>query len=258
MSTDKIAIISFYSFIDITDPELLIPKLLYLAKKKSVKGTILLSEEGFNGSLSGREEFVNLVIDKLVELSQATVVSRKTNYSDTQPFSKVKIKLKDEIVSMKAGYIDVNGKKGEYISSNEWDSFISRDDVILIDTRNDYEVEVGTFEGAINPHTETFREFPKWTEENKELLAGKKIAMCCTGGIRCEKSTAYLKELGYEEVYHLEGGILQYLEDTKNESGKWLGECFVFDDRGAVNSLLEPAEGYWVEKGQTAKNIKRL
>lgn len=258
MGANTIAITSFYSFVDISEPELLIPKLLYLAKKKSVKGTILLSEEGFNGSLSGQEEYVNLVIDELVTLSQAKEVSRKTNYSDSQPFTKVKIKLKDEIVSMKAGKIDVNGKKGQYISSADWDQFISREDVILIDTRNDYEVEVGTFEGAINPHTETFREFPQWTEENKELLSGKKIAMCCTGGIRCEKSTAYLKQIGYNDVYHLEGGILQYLEDTKNESGKWRGECFVFDDRGAVNDSLEPAEGYWVEKGQTAKNIKRL
>lgn len=258
MSIDKIAVISFYSFVEISEPELLIPKLLYLAKKKSVRGTILLSEEGFNGSLSGQEEFVNLVIDELVNLSKAQDVSRKTNYAETQPFTKVKIKLKDEIVSMKAGKIDVAGKKGEYISSKDWDEFISRKDVILIDTRNDYEVEVGTFEGAINPHTETFREFPQWTKDNKELLAGKKIAMCCTGGIRCEKSTAYLKQLGYEEVYHLQGGILQYLEDTKNASGKWQGECFVFDDRGAVTDLLEPAEGYWVKKGQTAKNIKRL
>lgn len=258
MNMNKIAIISFYSFIDIAEPELLIPKLLYLSKKKSVKGTILLSEEGFNGSLSGEEEFVNLVIDELVNLSNAIDVSRKTNYSDTQPFTKIKVKVKEEIVSMKAGRIDVNGKKGKYIDSKNWDDFISRDDVILIDTRNDYEVQVGTFEGAINPHTETFREFPKWTEENKDLLVGKKIAMCCTGGIRCEKSTAYLKQLGYEEVYHLQGGILQYLEDTKNQSGKWQGECFVFDDRGAVTDSLNPADGYWVKRGQTAKNLTRL
>ena len=158
------------------------------------------------------------------------------------------VKLKPEIVALGFGEIDVNKLKGEYIEPKDWDEFISRKDVILVDTRNDYEVEVGTFEGAINPLTDTFKELPKWVEENKALFEGKKIAMCCTGGIRCEKSTAFMKMIGYKDVYHLKGGILQYLEDTNNVHGKWKGDCFVFDDRRAVDDALAPAEGHWLSE----------
>lgn len=150
---------------------------------------------------------------------------------------------------MAVGDIDIASLKGEYIEANDWDKFISQDNVVVIDTRNDYEVCIGTFKGAIDPKTETFKQFPKWVEQNKDLLVGKKIAMYCTGGIRCEKSTAYLKKLGFNDVYHLKGGILQYLEDTHNHSNLWQGECFVFDDRRAVESDLSPAEGHWLQRG---------
>lgn len=243
---DKIAVLSFYSFTHIPEPEMLLPKILLVGKRKYVKGTILLAQEGFNGSLSGTKEACNLVIDELSKLSGAKEVSIKINYCDQHPFQKLKIKLKNEIVALGYGAIDVDNLKGEYIDPESWDEFISRDDVILVDTRNDYEVEIGTFEGAVNPHTETFKEFPDWVEANKKLFEGKKIAMCCTGGIRCEKSTAFMKLLGYKDVYHLKGGILQYLEDTNNKNGKWKGECFVFDDRRAVDQALDPAEGYWL------------
>ena len=250
---EKIAIISFYCFVTIDEPELLLPKILWVAKRKLIRGTILLSKEGFNGSISGDEQDLNLLLNELVTLTSAIEVSVKVNYADKQPFSKIKVKLKEEIVALKAGKIDVNNLKGEYIESHDWDKFSAQEDVVLIDTRNDYEVKLGTFKGSINPFTDAFSEFPEWVKKNSDLLANKKIAMYCTGGVRCEKSTAFLKQEGYEEVYHLKGGILQYLEDTKNTNNFFEGDCFVFDDRGAVTDSLEPSEGYWVGENQTAK-----
>jgi UPF0176 protein len=245
---NKIAIISFYSFVSIPEPEMLIPKILLVGKKKSVRGTILVAKEGFNGSLSADETSCRLLIDEVIKLTNAIDVNIKVNYCDIHPFHKLKVKVKPEIVALKYGDIDVTNLKGEYVEPKDWDEFISRDDVVLVDTRNDYEVEVGTFECAINPLTETFRELPQWVEANKSLFEGKKIAMCCTGGIRCEKSTAFMKSLGYKDVYHLKGGILQYLEDTNNSNGKWKGDCFVFDDRRAVDDGLAPAEGHWLTR----------
>ncbi len=251
-----VAVLSFYSFVNIPEPEILLSQMLLIAKKKYIKGTILLAKEGFNGSISSeKEENLHLVIAELKNLTNSTDISVKVNYCNVQPFSKIKVKIKNEIVSMKSGEIDVERLKGEYVETSDWDSFIKKDDVIVIDTRNSYEVKVGTFEGAVNPDTETFREFPEWAQENAKLFENKKIAMFCTGGIRCEKSTAYMRALGYDKVYHLRGGILQYLEDTKNKNGVWRGDCFVFDDRGAVGSDLLPSDGYWVQKGQTAKTV---
>lgn len=255
---DSVAVLSFYSFVNILQPEILLPKILLITKKKYVRGTIILAKEGFNGSISSTtEEHLHLVIKALKELTNPTDINIKVNYCSTQPFSKIKVKLKNEIVSMKAGEIDVESLKGKYVETSDWDRFIQRSDVIVVDTRNSYEIKAGTFKGALDPHTESFREFPEWARNNTELFKNKKIAMFCTGGIRCEKSTAYMKALGYEEVYHLKGGILQYLEDTKNENGVWEGNCFVFDDRGAVDSDLLPSEGYWVQKGQNAKSVSR-
>ena len=256
--TDSVAVLSFYSFVNIPQPEILLPKILLITKKKYVRGTIILAKEGFNGSISSTtEEHLHLVIKALKELTNPTDINIKVNYCSTPPFSKIKVKLKNEIVSMKAGEIDVESLKGKYVETSDWDRFIQRSDVIVVDTRNNYEIKAGTFKGALDPHTESFREFPEWARNNTELFKNKKIAMFCTGGIRCEKSTAYMKALGYEEVYHLKGGILQYLEDTKNENGVWEGNCFVFDDRGAVDSDLLPSEGYWVQKGQNAKSVSR-
>lgn len=246
--SEVIAILSAYSFVNIEEPESLIPKLLFVGKRKYVKGTILLSKEGFNGSFSGSYESVNLLLEELKKLTDAKDVNVKINYSEIHPFQKLKIKLKKEIVAMNVANLDVNSFKGEYIETKDWDKFVTKQDVIVIDTRNDYEVEVGTFKSAINPHTETFKQFPSWVQENQELLRGKKIAMFCTGGIRCEKSTSLLKYMGYKDVYHLKGGILQYLEDTQNKNNLWEGECFVFDDRRAVSDDLTPAEGYWLER----------
>ncbi|GAB4165450.1 MAG: rhodanese domain-containing protein [Rickettsiaceae bacterium] len=252
---DKVAVLSFYSFTNIENPAILLPKILLIAKKKYIRGTVLVAHEGFNGSISGTEDNVKLVVEEIRKITNAVDINTKINYCDSQPFSRIKVKIKDEIVALKVGALDVENLKGEYIETTDWDDFIKREDVITIDTRNDYEVKVGTFQKAVDPKTKTFREFPEWTKNNVEELKGKKVAMFCTGGIRCEKSTALLKKFGIEEVYHLKGGILQYLEDTKNINGLWQGECFVFDDRGAVSSDLSPSEGFWVKKGQTAKSV---
>lgn len=227
----KIAVLSFYSFTNLENLEILLPKILLIGKKRRIRGTILLAPEGFNGSISGTKEEVNFLVGEIIKLTSAEDVNIKINYCDIHPFQKLKVKLKKEIIAMAVGDIDIANLKGEYIEPKDWDKFISQNNVVLVDTRNDYEVCVGTFKGAIDPKTETFKQFPKWVEQNKELLAGKKVAMFCTGGIRCEKSTAYLKKLGFNDVYHLKGGILQYLEVTHNRNRLWQGECFVFDDR---------------------------
>lgn len=215
----KIAVLSFYSFTNLENLEILLPKILLIGKKRRIRGTILLALEGFNGSISGTKEEVNFLVDEIIKLTSAEDVNIKINYCDIHPFQKLKVKLKKEIIAMTVGDIDIANLKGEYIEPKDWDKFISQNNVVLVDTRNDY--EVGTFKGAIDPKTETFKQFPKWVEQNKELLAGKKVAMFCTGGIRCEKSTAYLKKLGFNDVYHLKGGILQYLEVTHNRNRLW-------------------------------------
>ncbi len=247
---NQIAILSFYSFVNIPEPEILLPKILLLGKKKYIKGTVLVAKEGFNGSISGDERNLRLLVDEIAKLTGANDINIKINYSPEYPFHKFKVRLKKEIVALGVGEMDVNNEKGEYIETTNWDDFIKQDDVVTIDTRNHYEVEVGAFAGAIDPYTETFKEFPEWVKNNEELLRNKKIAMYCTGGIRCEKSTTYLKQLGFKEVYHLKGGILQYLEDTKNKNNTWKGECFVFDDRRAVASDLSPAEGHWLDRNE--------
>ncbi|MFK7974382.1 MAG: rhodanese-like domain-containing protein [Rickettsiaceae bacterium] len=251
---NSIAVLSFYSFTNLLNLEVLLPKILLITKKKYVRGTILLAHEGFNGSISGSKENVNLVLEEIRKMTNALDINTKINYCASQPFSKIKVKIKNEIVALKYDHLDVENKKGQYIKTVDWDQFITRNDVITIDTRNDYEVKAGTFKNSVNPNTKTFRELPEWTEKNMGILKDKKVAMFCTGGIRCEKSTALLKTMGVKEVYHLEGGILQYLEDTHNANNLWQGECFVFDDRGAVTPDLNPAEGFWVQKGQTAKS----
>jgi len=236
----EIAILSFYGFVQIGEPEILLPKILLVGKKKYLKGTVLIAHEGFNGTVSGTIENVNLLVAEIVKLTNALGVNIKINYSEAHPFDRLKVKIKKEIVALGVGELDIENLKGKYIDAKDWDQFINQEDTIIIDTRNDYEVELGSFKGSIDPKTETFKQFPEWVEENKQKLINKKIAMYCTGGIRCEKSTSYLRRLGFNEVYHLKGGILQYLEDTQNKNNLWQGECFVFDDRISVSDDLSP------------------
>ncbi|MEX2320978.1 MAG: rhodanese-related sulfurtransferase, partial [Saccharospirillum sp.] len=167
-------------------------------------------------------------------------LSHKESFCDEMPFYRTKVKLKKEIVTMGVEGIDPLNVAGTYVKPEDWNALISDPDVVLVDTRNAYEVAIGTFENALNPHTQTFREFPDYVKQNLDPAKHKKVAMFCTGGIRCEKSTAYLKEQGFNEVYHLEGGILKYLEQVPEAESKWQGECFVFDNRVTVKHGLEP------------------
>jgi UPF0176 protein len=230
-------ITTFYHFINLPNfEELKIPTLEF-CKKHGLKGTILIAKEGVNSTISGNRDAIdNLYLYLQNEIGIQNLVYKESIHKD-QPFGKMKVNLKKEIVALGVEDLDVENLKGDYISPEKWDEFISRDDVIVIDTRNKYETLLGTFENAIDPRTDNFRQFPQWVEENLSKTSKEQnIAMFCTGGVRCEKSTAYLKSVGFKNVYHLEGGILKYFEDTNSE--KWLGSCFVFDDRVALNKNL--------------------
>jgi UPF0176 protein len=216
--------------------------LLEAMESNGIKGTLLLASEGINGTVSGTQEGIDALLAWLNSDDRFNPISFKLSYHDNQPFYRTKVKLKKEIVTMGVEGIDPRKTVGTYVKPKDWNALISDPDVLLIDTRNDYEIEIGTFEHAVNPNTKTFREFPEYVKNNLDPKKNKKVAMFCTGGIRCEKSTAYLKEQGFEEVYHLEGGILQYLEDVPKEDTLWEGDCFVFDNRVAVNHDLEKSE----------------
>lgn len=210
-----------------------------VCKKAGVKGTILLASEGVNGTIAGTRQGIDEALAHLRSLPGCADLEHKESHADTMPFLRMKVRLKKEIVTMGVEGIDPTSTVGTYVAPEDWNALISDPDVVVIDTRNDYEVGIGTFEGAVNPETETFREFPAWFERFKETNTKPKIAMFCTGGIRCEKSTAFLKSQGVEDVYHLKGGILKYLETVPEEESKWEGECFVFDSRVSVGHGLE-------------------
>lgn len=203
-----------------------------------VSGTILVTPEGINGTIAGPDEGIKAMLGMLEADGRFQGLEYKLSYAAIRPFLRTKVKLKKETIPLGVAVDPTN--PGTYVKPDEWNSLISRPDVILVDTRNDYEVKIGQFKGAKNPKTRTFKELPKWVEEN---LPDREtpVAMYCTGGIRCEKSTAYLKSLGFKQVYHLQGGILKYLEEVPAEQSLWQGDCFVFDDRVAVNHSLEPA-----------------
>lgn len=230
---------ALYKFVTLENYKELRQPLLSVMEENGVKGTLLLALEGINGTISGTREGIDTVLNWLNSDPRINPVSFKESFDSTQPFYRTKVKLKKEIVTMGVEGIDPRKTVGTYVKPADWNALISDPDVVLIDTRNDYEIEIGTFQNAVNPHTDSFREFPQYVAENMDPKKQKKVAMFCTGGIRCEKSTAFMKEQGFEEVYHLEGGILQYLEDVPKEESMWEGDCFVFDNRVAVNHDLE-------------------
>ena len=233
------AICALYKFTRLDDFESIqLPLKIYL-DSLCIRGTVLLAREGINGTISGSKGNLEKVLNYLQSDSRFMGLEFKYSYSNKAPFKRLKIKLKKEIVTMGLAQIDPTHSVGTYVKPKDWNELINDPDVVLIDTRNNYEYEIGSFKGAINPNTETFREFPSFTENSLEKYRNKKIAMFCTGGIRCEKSTAYLKSKGYENVFHLQGGILKYLEDVDENESLWEGECFVFDDRVAVKHNLE-------------------
>jgi len=233
-------ICALYKFTALDNYRDLRAPLLQVMQEHHVRGTLLLAGEGINGTVAASRAGIDALLAWLRSDPRLADIDCKESFADGLPFKRAKVKLKKEIVTMGVPGIDPQRVVGTYVSPREWNRLISDPDVMLVDTRNDYEVGVGTFRDAINPATGSFREFPRFVKENLDPKKHKKIAMFCTGGIRCEKSTAYLKEQGFEEVYHLKGGILKYLEEVPHEEMLWEGECFVFDDRVTVNKQLEP------------------
>jgi UPF0176 protein len=227
---------AFYKFVNLPNFKELRLILLELCKQQQIKGTILLSHEGINSTISGLDHNIKVILEFLISQPEFSDLNYKLSYNDKHPFLRLKIKLKKEIVTI--GLPDISPLKqvGEYIEPQDWNQLISDPEVITIDTRNKYETHIGTFKHAINPEINTFRQFPEYFTKNfNNLDPNKKIAMYCTGGIRCEKSTAYLLQLGFKNVYHLKGGILNYLKQTPKENSLWEGECFVFDTRIGVD-----------------------
>jgi UPF0176 protein len=238
----KYIVCAMYKFVALDNFEAMRQPLLDAMEKNGIKGTLLLANEGINGTVSGTREGIDGLLHYLNSDSRINPISCKESLHDDQPFYRTKVKLKKEIVTMGVEGIDPRQTVGTYVKPKDWNALISDPDVTVIDTRNDYEIEIGTFKHAIDPKTKTFREFPEYVANALDTTKNKKVAMFCTGGIRCEKSTAYLKEQGFEEVYHLEGGILQYLEDVPKDESLWEGDCFVFDNRVAVNHDLEKSK----------------
>ncbi|UDF02567.1 rhodanese-related sulfurtransferase [Asticcacaulis sp. AND118] len=240
MSQPAYVIAAFYHFFDFPDFAAQQTPLLERLKGLGIKGSLLITSEGVNSTLAGTRE----AIDSFLHYLQTELIGEpivwKESYADTQPFGKVRVRLKKETISLGE---PVNlGKRGHYVEPKDWNDLIRRNDVVILDTRNDYEVNLGTFKGAIDPKIPTFKFLPEWTRQNAGQFKGKTIATFCTGGIRCEKYTAWMMDNGFDDVYHLKGGILQYFEDVPAEESLWDGECFVFDERIAVDHSLKPSE----------------
>jgi UPF0176 protein len=235
---ENIIISSFYHFQELPTYEELKEDLLKFCIENDMKGTILLAREGINSTISATRDNMNKFYNFITKEKNINISNFKESFSDFKPFQKMKVRLKKEIVAMGVHDLETSKYAGKYIKPKDWASFLDQEDVVLIDTRNRYEIKLGTFKNSINPDTKAFREFPDWFEKNKEQFKDKKVLMCCTGGVRCEKSTAYLVKNGYD-AYHLEGGIIKYLEETKNVTNHWHGSCFVFDERVALNNDLD-------------------
>ncbi|QNQ07974.1 oxygen-dependent tRNA uridine(34) hydroxylase TrhO [Sphingomonas alpina] len=238
-----IRVAALYRFARFPDPTALRAPLLELCTAGAVKGTLLLAREGINGTIAGAPDAIEAVLAHVRTLPGCADLEVKDSHAEAMPFHRMKVRLKREIVTMGEPDIDPLTDVGHYVKPAEWNALIDRPDTIVIDTRNDYEVAIGSFAGAIDPKTHSFSEFPAWFRANRDALLGggekPKVAMFCTGGIRCEKATAFLKAEGLEEVYHLDGGILKYLEEVPAADSRWEGECFVFDQRVAVTHGLD-------------------
>jgi UPF0176 protein len=233
-------IAALYHFTRFPDFAALRQPLLDLGRAQGVRGSLLLAAEGINGTIAGSRAGIDAMLAHLRALPGCTDLEHKESWSQDQPFGRFKVRLKREIVTMGQPDIDPRARVGHYLTPAEWNEMIAADDVAVIDTRNDYEVGIGTFKGAVDPETKSFREFPAWWEANRHRFHNKRIAMFCTGGIRCEKSTNYLLGQGVEDVYHLKGGILKYLEEVPQAESLWNGECYVFDNRVSVGHGLVP------------------
>ena len=244
MTQGAFRIAALYKFAPIANPEDLQPTLKGLCTDQSIRGTLILANEGINGTIAGPTQGIESILTFIRTLPGFADIEVKESWSDEQPFFRMKVRHKPEIVTMGADNADPQKQVGQYVEAEKWNALIAEPGVVLIDTRNHYESRIGTFEGSTLPDTDSFRDFPQWVKENEQTLrAATKIAMFCTGGIRCERATAYMLNEGFEDVYHLHGGILKYLENVPEPESKWKGECFVFDQRTSVKHGL--IEGDW-------------
>jgi UPF0176 protein len=240
MSSNKYLVAALYKFVSLPDYKELQPKVQKICDDHSIMGTILLAKEGINGTVAGFEDDMRAMLEELKSEPRLHDLEHKESYAKEPPFYRMKVRLKKEIVTLGVDAVDPTCEVGTYVNPQDWNALISDPDVILVDTRNDYEVSIGTFKGAVNPETTAFREFPEWVENELSTRKDAKVAMFCTGGIRCEKSTSLLKHMGFDDVYHLKGGILKYLEEVPEKESLWEGECFVFDQRVSVGHGLKP------------------
>ena len=237
-----ITVAALYRFVRLDNYPALQAPLQEQMNANGVRGTLLLASEGVNGTIAGPQAGIDSVLAFLNSDPRLTPIEVKFSYCDEMPFRRARVRLKKEIVTLGVDGIDPNQSVGTYVEPEQWNELISDPNVVVIDTRNDYEVAIGAFEGAIDPHTHSFREFPEFVDKNLDPNVHTKVAMYCTGGIRCEKSTSLLKQKGFKEVYHLRGGILKYLERIPASESKWQGECFVFDERVSVGHGLSVGE----------------
>jgi UPF0176 protein len=233
-------IAAFYKFVTLADYRDRRQPLLNLCQQHQIKGTILLAAEGINGTIAGTRSSINAILAYLKTDPCFANLEHKESTATKSPFDRLKVRIKKEIVTFGVPTVNPSNLVGTYVKPQDWNQLIANPDVLVIDTRNQYEVEIGTFVGAIDPHTNSFTEFPEYVATNLDPQQHKQIAMFCTGGIRCEKATSYLLSQGFENVYHLQGGILKYLEEIPTIESQWEGECFVFDDRVAITHGLEP------------------
>lgn len=233
-----ITVCALYKFVALDDYISIRQPLLDFMLKRNIKGTLLLASEGINGTVAGTREAIDQLLERLKSDPRMADLDHKESLDDTNPFYRTKVRLKKEIVTLGIEGVDPCHTVGTYVEPKDWNALISDPETLIIDTRNDYEIGIGTFKNAVNPETESFREFPEYVKQKLDPSKQRNVAMFCTGGIRCEKSTAYLKEQGFENVYHLKGGILKYLEEVPAEKSLWEGECFVFDNRVAVDHAL--------------------
>lgn len=236
----QVVVVALYKFVTLENYEDLRQPLLETLTRHGVKGTLLLAREGINGTIAGSREGMDAVLDWLRSDARLSDLDHKESVCEDMPFYRTKVKLKKEIVTLGVPGVSPNEKVGTYVEPQDWNALISDPEVLLVDTRNDYEVSIGTFEGAIDPETKTFREFPEYVKQHFDPTRHKKVAMFCTGGIRCEKASSYMLQQGFDEVFHLKGGILKYFEEVPAQQSKWNGECFVFDNRVTVRHDLAP------------------
>ncbi len=237
---DEYRVATFYRFSELPHFAELREPLIRLCRDNGVRGTVLLAGEGVNGTIAGPGRGIDNVMSWLRAVPGLDGIDARLSCCEEPPFRRMKVKLRPEIVTLGVEGIEPASMAGEYVDPAQWNALIERDDVVVIDTRNDYEVDIGTFAGARNPRTSSFSELPAWIESQSDLASRPPVAMFCTGGIRCEKSTAYLKSVGFDEVYHLQGGILNYLATIPESDSLWRGECFVFDERVSVGHGLAP------------------